>query len=90
MPWSYTRNYGCNTPVAGKHLITFRSAAAGFYGSSGMRQSSAGNPHAPVVVPSRRRATAPPPPAPAEGGGGGGEAAYEDYGDGKMMGGQRF
>lgn len=29
--WSYTRNYGCNTPIAGQHMLLFRSAAAGFY-----------------------------------------------------------
>lgn len=31
MNWSYSRNYGCNTPVGGRHMLTFRSAAAGFY-----------------------------------------------------------
>ncbi len=31
MPWTYTRNYGCNTSIASRHLITFRSAAAGFF-----------------------------------------------------------
>ncbi|MHC4179096.1 MAG: outer membrane protein assembly factor BamB family protein, partial [Planctomycetota bacterium] len=31
LPWRFTRNYGCNTAVASEHLITFRSAAAGFY-----------------------------------------------------------
>jgi hypothetical protein len=30
-PWSFTRNYGCNTAVACPNLIAFRSAAAGFY-----------------------------------------------------------
>jgi outer membrane protein assembly factor BamB len=30
MLWGYTRNYGCGTARAGKHLLTFRSAAAGF------------------------------------------------------------
>ena len=29
--WKYKRNYGCNTVVASRHLLTFRSAAAGFY-----------------------------------------------------------
>ena len=29
--WSYARNYGCNTPTAGQHMLLFRSAAAGFY-----------------------------------------------------------
>jgi hypothetical protein len=31
MPWQFTRNYGCNTAVACENLLTFRSAAAGFY-----------------------------------------------------------
>jgi len=35
MPWAFTRNYGCNTAVASTHLITFRSAAAGFYDLTG-------------------------------------------------------
>ncbi len=30
-PWGYTRNYGCNSAVASRHLLTFRSAAAGFF-----------------------------------------------------------
>ncbi len=30
-PWGFTRNYGCNTPIGGQHLLLFRSAAAGFY-----------------------------------------------------------
>ncbi|NQT86542.1 hypothetical protein HQ560_07250, partial [bacterium] len=29
--WTFTRNYGCNTVIASEHLLTFRSAAAGFY-----------------------------------------------------------
>ena len=29
--WSYTRNYGCNTAIGCPNLITFRSAAAGYY-----------------------------------------------------------
>lgn len=29
--WVWTRNYGCNTPAASEHLLTFRSGAAGFY-----------------------------------------------------------
>jgi len=33
--WKFTRNYGCNTAIAGQNLITFRSAAAGFYDLSG-------------------------------------------------------
>ena len=30
-PWSFQRNYGCNYAVASEHLLTFRSAAAGFF-----------------------------------------------------------
>lgn len=30
-PWLYARNYGCNTVIASDHLITFRSAAAGYF-----------------------------------------------------------
>ncbi|MFO7898750.1 MAG: PQQ-binding-like beta-propeller repeat protein [Planctomycetota bacterium] len=30
MPWTYSRNYGCGTVVGSKHLLTFRSAAAGY------------------------------------------------------------
>jgi outer membrane protein assembly factor BamB len=29
--WSYTRAYGCNYNIASEHLLSFRSAAAGFY-----------------------------------------------------------
>jgi len=29
--WVWSRNYGCNTPAASEHLLTFRSGAAGFY-----------------------------------------------------------
>ena len=29
--WIWTRNYGCNTPAASEHLMTFRSGAAGFF-----------------------------------------------------------
>jgi outer membrane protein assembly factor BamB len=29
--WTWTRMYGCNTPAAAQHLITFRSGAAGYY-----------------------------------------------------------
>jgi len=29
--WQFKRNYGCNTLVASRHLLTFRSGAAGFY-----------------------------------------------------------
>ncbi|MCE9532928.1 MAG: malectin, partial [Planctomycetes bacterium] len=28
--WSWIRNYGCNTPMASQHLMTFRSGAAGY------------------------------------------------------------
>jgi outer membrane protein assembly factor BamB len=31
VPWKYSRNYGCGTPIASENLLTFRSAAAGFY-----------------------------------------------------------
>lgn len=31
VPWTWTRNYGCNTPAASEHLLTFRSGAAGYY-----------------------------------------------------------
>lgn len=29
--WSWTRGYGCNTPLASEHLLTFRSGAAGYF-----------------------------------------------------------
>jgi hypothetical protein len=29
--WSYARTYGCNYNIASEHLLSFRSAAAGFY-----------------------------------------------------------
>ncbi|MFB3904508.1 MAG: PQQ-binding-like beta-propeller repeat protein [Acidobacteriota bacterium] len=29
--WSYSRTYGCNYNIASQHLLSFRSAAAGFY-----------------------------------------------------------
>ncbi len=29
--WRYRRNYGCNTAIASRNLILFRSAAAGYY-----------------------------------------------------------
>jgi hypothetical protein len=29
--WSWVRNYGCNTPAASEHLLTFRSGAAGYF-----------------------------------------------------------
>jgi hypothetical protein len=31
VPWQYARNYGCNTAIASEYLLTFRSAAAGFF-----------------------------------------------------------
>jgi hypothetical protein len=62
----------------------------GFYGNSGMRQSGAGNPHAPVQVPARPRTVIPPPPAASPADNSDGEGSdYEQYG-GDMMGGQRF
>jgi outer membrane protein assembly factor BamB len=29
--WTFARNYGCGTAIASRHLLTFRSAAAGFF-----------------------------------------------------------
>src|SRR5438105_387245 len=29
--WSWSRQYGCNTPIASQNLLTFRSGAAGYY-----------------------------------------------------------
>jgi outer membrane protein assembly factor BamB len=29
--WCWSRNYGCNTPMASEHLLTFRSGAAGYF-----------------------------------------------------------
>jgi len=29
--WRFRRNYGCNTAIASQHLLTFRSAAAGYF-----------------------------------------------------------
>ena len=40
-PWVFTRAYGCNTAIAGEHMLTFRSGAAGFYDLEGM--SGTGN-----------------------------------------------
>ena len=40
-PWAFQRNYGCNYAVASEHLLTFRSAAAGFYDL--MRDGGTGN-----------------------------------------------
>lgn len=31
VPWKWMRNYGCNTPAASEHLMTFRSGAAGYF-----------------------------------------------------------
>jgi outer membrane protein assembly factor BamB len=28
--WTWTRTYGCNTPMASEHLLTFRSGSAGY------------------------------------------------------------
>jgi hypothetical protein len=40
-PWKVYRTYGCNTPIAGEYLMTFRSGAAGFYDLE--RHSGMGN-----------------------------------------------
>ncbi len=39
--WMYTRNYGCNTAIGAPNLLTFRSAAAGYYDLAG--DSGTGN-----------------------------------------------
>jgi len=39
--WEFKRNYGCNHVIASRHLLTFRSAAAGFYDLAG--DSGTGN-----------------------------------------------
>jgi outer membrane protein assembly factor BamB len=31
VPWRYSRNYGCGTGIASRNMLTFRSAAAGYY-----------------------------------------------------------
>jgi len=31
IPWAYSRTYGCNYNIASEYLLSFRSAAAGFY-----------------------------------------------------------
>lgn len=31
VPWTWSRGYGCNTPLASENLLTFRSGAAGFF-----------------------------------------------------------
>lgn len=33
--WTWSRNYGCNTPAASEHLLTFRSGAAGYFDLAG-------------------------------------------------------
>ncbi|HLY75386.1 MAG TPA: malectin domain-containing carbohydrate-binding protein, partial [Planctomycetota bacterium] len=33
--WTWARNYGCNTPAASEHLLTFRSGAAGYFDLAG-------------------------------------------------------
>jgi PAS domain S-box-containing protein len=40
-PWVFRRNYGCNYAIASEHLLTFRSAAAGFFDL--MRDGGTGN-----------------------------------------------
>ncbi|MCI0458080.1 MAG: PQQ-binding-like beta-propeller repeat protein [Gemmataceae bacterium] len=40
-PWAWVRNYGCNTPMAAEHLLTFRSGAAGYFDLCG--DSGTGN-----------------------------------------------
>lgn len=39
--WTFTRNYGCTTAIGCQNLLTFRSAAAGFFDLSG--DSGTGN-----------------------------------------------
>ncbi|HEX7901291.1 MAG TPA: PQQ-binding-like beta-propeller repeat protein [Planctomycetota bacterium] len=34
-PWTWVRNYGCNTPMMSMNLLTFRSGAAGFFDLAG-------------------------------------------------------
>lgn len=41
IPWQYSRNHGCNTAIASENLLTFRSAAAGYYDLS--NDSGTGN-----------------------------------------------
>jgi len=31
IPWTFSRNYGCNTIIGSENLLTFRSGAAGYY-----------------------------------------------------------
>jgi len=35
VPWRYSRNYGCNTATASTNMLTFRSAAAGYFDLAG-------------------------------------------------------
>jgi putative pyrroloquinoline-quinone binding quinoprotein/malectin (di-glucose binding ER protein) len=35
MSWAWRKHYGCGTAVSSEHLLTFRSAAAGFYDLAG-------------------------------------------------------
>ena len=35
IPWSYVRGYGCNTPIGGENMLTFRSSLAGYCDLSG-------------------------------------------------------
>jgi outer membrane protein assembly factor BamB len=35
LEWTWTRDYGCNTPLASEHLLTFRSGAAGYFDLAG-------------------------------------------------------
>ncbi len=39
--WTWMRTYGCNTPAASEHLLTFRSGAAGYFDLAG--DSGTGN-----------------------------------------------
>ena len=36
MPWTFKRMYGCNTVIGSENMLTFRSAAAGFFGLGNM------------------------------------------------------
>ena len=31
MPWRWSRNHGCNSAIASRHMVLFRSAAAGYF-----------------------------------------------------------
>jgi len=41
IPWTYSRGYGCNYHIASENLLSFRSAAAGFYDI--LKNSGTGN-----------------------------------------------